>query len=80
MKYRTIDGRYKVPMFTRDWKLRKVAAGLIFGVLSPCIVSFYYSLTCPNIKTVGKVAMRYTWLGIALHLVLLCLLHQIGVI
>lgn len=80
MRYRTIDGGYKVPMFTKSWKLRKVAVGMVFGILAPCFVPLYYNLTCPNIKTVRKVAMKYTWLGIVLHLVLLCLLHQIGVI
>jgi hypothetical protein len=73
MKYRTIKGGYRVPMFTKGWETSRFAIGLIFGLFSIWPTSFFYRKAFPNIPTVRRIALRYTWLGAAVNLILFAL-------
>ena len=72
MKYRTIDGGYKVPVFTKRWKLARFLLGTAFGFLAVFATTFFYKYAFPNIPTVRRIAYRYTICGFFVHLVILC--------
>lgn len=46
---------------------------MVFGIFSIWPTSHFYKKTWPNITTVRKVALRYTWLGAAVNLILFAL-------
>ena len=73
MKYRTIDGRYKVPVFTKGWKLARFLLGTVFGLLAVFATPIFYRYAFPNIPTVRRIAYRYTLCGFFAHLLVLCL-------
>ncbi len=35
MKYRTIEGGYKVPVFTKEWKAMWFMLGMFFQIFAP---------------------------------------------
>ena len=78
MKYRTIKGGYKVPMLTKGWEATRFAIGVIFGVFAILPTSLFYKIAFPNIPTVKKIALKYTWLGAAVNLALFALSFKIG--
>lgn len=59
MKYRTIEGGYKVPVFTKDWKAMWFMLGMFFQIFAPFFAVIYYAIRFPQIKTVREVAA--TW-------------------
>lgn len=72
MKY-YIESGLKIPTFTKGWKLGRFITGMVFGIFSIWPTSHFYKKTWPNITTVRKVALRYTWLGAAVNLILFAL-------
>lgn len=73
MQYFTIEGGYKVPKFTKGWKAGRFAIGACFGLLSIWPTAFFYKKAFPNIPTVKKVSLKYTWMGALVNLVLFAL-------
>ena len=53
MKYRTIKGGYKVPVFTKEWKAMLFMLGMLFQIFA------IFSIRFPQIKTVRKVAAKW---------------------
>lgn len=72
MKY-YVESGLKIPMFTKGWKLGRFITGMVFGICAVWPTSLFYKKTWPNITTVKKVALRYTWIGVAVNLVLFIL-------
>lgn len=72
MKY-YIESDCKIPVFTKWWKLSRFAVGMVFGICAVWPTSLFYKKTWPNITTVKKVALRYTWIGVVVNLVLFIL-------
>lgn len=64
MRYRTIDGGYKVPMFTKQWKAMWFVLGMFFQIFAPFYACIYYTIRFPKIKTVRNVAATWAARGL----------------
>ena len=58
MKY-YVESGLKIPTFTKGWKLGRFITGMVFGIFSIWPTSHF--------------ALRYTWLGAAVNLILFAL-------
>lgn len=64
MKYRTIEGGYKVPVFTKEWKVMWFMLGMFFQIFAPFYAVIYYAIRFPQIKTVREVAATWATRGL----------------
>lgn len=59
MKYEMFDGRYKVPVLTKNWKAMWFILGMVFQYFAVIYALIFYKLKFRNIPTVSKVATRW---------------------
>lgn len=63
MKYFILEGRYKVPKLTKEWKAMWFVLGMFLQYLAVFYAMFYYHRKFRNVPTVAKVARRWAAFG-----------------
>lgn len=63
MKYEIFDGRYKVPVLTKEWKAMWFVLGMFFQYIAVIYALIFYRLKYRNIPTVAKVATEWSAIG-----------------
>lgn len=80
MKYREMvygNNKYMVPDLTKGWKLKWLAFGFFFSILAPVTATIWYRTRMPNMPTVRKVAVKWSYFGAIPGLLLFCLSFSI---
>lgn len=63
MKYEMLDGRYKVPILTKEWKAMWFVLGMFFQYIAVIYALIFYRLKYRNLPTVAKVATKWSAIG-----------------
>lgn len=71
MRYRTIEGGYKVPVFTREWKAMWFVLGMFFQIFAIFFAVICYAIRFPHIKTVRNVAAKWASYGTCVSVALI---------